>query len=324
MNSHERHLELKVGIFVLVGLLVIGAMVVHFGRFSEGLRRYYRITVEFRNASGLLKDSDVLFGGAKIGRVADKPRLTDQPRVIEANNAVEIVLDIYEGARIPSGSIIMVGSSGLLGDRYVDVIPPADFDGASYLKAGDIVAGSRKPSLDDLQQEGYIVMEDLQKLLTKIRDIVDRLNEGFLSQVDVDELNDTISNLQATSKNLKESSSKIDGVISDARGALKTADSAMESATNAADKVAGAASEAKQFISEAETVLKKGLEGEGLLPALLKDRELTENLTALISNMRRHGILFYRDSDTGQEPLRAEAGREKPKPAKIRPRRPRR
>src|SRR5438270_641638 len=75
-TSHsEKSLELKVGAFVLAGLAVLAALVVQFGRLGEGFKTYYGLTVRFPDASGLLKGSDVLLAGAKIGRVSGGPRL---------------------------------------------------------------------------------------------------------------------------------------------------------------------------------------------------------------------------------------------------------
>src|SRR5690349_17528312 len=73
MNEQDRGLELKVGIFVAVGLAILAALVVQFGRLGEGFKTYYGLTVHFSDASGLLKGSDVLLGGAKVGRVAGPP-----------------------------------------------------------------------------------------------------------------------------------------------------------------------------------------------------------------------------------------------------------
>ena len=55
MNRHERGLEFKVGIFVFVGLAMLGALLVQFGRLGEGFKAYYTITVRFSDASGPLK-----------------------------------------------------------------------------------------------------------------------------------------------------------------------------------------------------------------------------------------------------------------------------
>ena len=41
MNRHERGLEFKVGAFVFVGLAMLGALVVQFGRLGEGFKTYY-------------------------------------------------------------------------------------------------------------------------------------------------------------------------------------------------------------------------------------------------------------------------------------------
>ncbi len=65
MNRHERGLEFKVGAFVFVGLAMLGALVVQFGRLGEGFKTYYGLTVRFSDASGLLKGSDVLLAGAQ-------------------------------------------------------------------------------------------------------------------------------------------------------------------------------------------------------------------------------------------------------------------
>ena len=80
MNEQDRGLELKVGLFVAVGLTILAALVVQFGRLGEGVKTYYDLTVHFDDASGLLKGSDVLLGGAKIGRVSAPPRLVSAGR----------------------------------------------------------------------------------------------------------------------------------------------------------------------------------------------------------------------------------------------------
>src|ERR1700740_3239846 len=121
MNRHERGLEFKVGIFVFAGLAMLAALVVQFGRLGEGFKTYYALTVRFSDASGLLKGSDVLLAGARIGKVAGGPRL------VREGNGVAVPLKIYDYIKIPKGSKFTVGSSGLLGDRFVNVtMPPGE------------------------------------------------------------------------------------------------------------------------------------------------------------------------------------------------------
>ena len=113
MNRHERGLEFKVGAFVFVGLSMLAALVVQFGRLGEGFKTYYPITVRFTDASGLLKGSDVLLAGARIGHVSGGPRL------VREGHGVAVPLRIYDYVKIPKASKFEVGSSGLLGGSPV-------------------------------------------------------------------------------------------------------------------------------------------------------------------------------------------------------------
>src|ERR1700680_5244383 len=119
MNRHERGLEFKVGAFVFVGLAMLGVLVVQFGRLGEGFKSYYALTVRFNDASGLLKGSDVLLAGARIGKVSGGPRLARE------GGGVDVPLKIYDYVKVPAESKFTGGSSGLLGDRFVNVkMPP--------------------------------------------------------------------------------------------------------------------------------------------------------------------------------------------------------
>src|SRR5713226_4385152 len=118
MNRHERGLEFKVGVFVFAGLAMLGALVVQFGRVGEGFKTYYGLTIRFSDASGLLKGSDVLLAGAKIGRVSGGLQLS------RSGQGVEVPLRIFDYVKIPAGSKFSVGSSGLLRDRFVAVTMP--------------------------------------------------------------------------------------------------------------------------------------------------------------------------------------------------------
>src|SRR4051794_6396894 len=98
MKKRDRGLEFKVGLFVFLGLGMLAALVVQFGRVGEGFKTYYTLTVQFPNASGLLKGSDVLLAGAKIGRVSDAPKL------ISGVEGVSVPLRIFDYVKVPLGS----------------------------------------------------------------------------------------------------------------------------------------------------------------------------------------------------------------------------
>jgi phospholipid/cholesterol/gamma-HCH transport system substrate-binding protein len=275
MSLQERGLEFKVGAFVFVGLAMLGALVVQFGRVGEGFKTYYPLTVRFTDASGLLKGSDVLLAGARIGKVADGPRM------VREGHGVEVPLKIYDYVKIPDGSTFTVGSSGLLGDRFVSVtMPPGQ--PKKFIAANSHISGTRETGIDDITREGGALVNDLRGTVRDIDGVVTRLNEQALSPANIDNLKASITHLHETSGALAESSKKLDGVI-------EKADSAMDSAKKAADDL-------QSTILEARKVFQSATQGKGLLATLLSNQELANDLRALIANLRAHGVLFYRDT----------------------------
>ena len=113
---------MRVGIFMAIGLSVIALMVVYFGRFGDTMRKYYDLKVEYPNASGLINGAKVLLAGARVGMV-DKG-----PDILPDMDGVSVMLKIYEEVKIPSDSEFTIGSSGLLGDKFVQIV--VNWDGA--------------------------------------------------------------------------------------------------------------------------------------------------------------------------------------------------
>ena len=280
MNRHERGLEFKVGAFVFVGLAMLGALVVQFGRLGEGFKTYYGLTVRFTDASGLLKGSDVLLAGAKIGKVSGGPRM------VREGQGVDVPLKIYDYIKVPEGSKFTVGSSGLLGDRFVNVTMPSGQPKA-FLAPNTYISGARETGIDDLTREGGALVNDLRGTVQKIDTTVNRLNQDTLSSANMENLKASMEHLNVATGALAESSKKLNGVIG-------KADSTMESAKKAADDLQNA-------IGDTRKLLRTATQGKGLLPSLLTNQQLADDLHALITNLRAHGILFYRDTAAKSE-----------------------
>jgi phospholipid/cholesterol/gamma-HCH transport system substrate-binding protein len=294
----EKTLELKVGAFVIVGLAVLAILVVQFGRVGEGFKTYYGLTVKFPDASGLLKGSDVLLAGAKIGRVSGGPRL------VESGQGVEVPLRIFDYVKVPSGSRFTVGSSGLLGDRFVSVSMPAG-PPEGYIAKNSVIEGTRETGLDDLTREGGFLVSDLRGAVQNVNTTISRLNNEALSPANMENLKASVEHLNVATAALAESSQKIDGVIEKAGGT-------MESAKKAADDVQVVIADARKTIQAATQVIEQAGSGKGAFAMLLTNQELAKDLRALVSNLRAHGVLFYRDS-AAKEEARAAAEQKPPR-----------
>ncbi|NDJ12436.1 MAG: hypothetical protein EBY17_14765 [Acidobacteriia bacterium] len=83
-TSYQAHLHevwmkwkqlLLVGLFLSIGLGILGVLAVTFGRMSNTLGKPYDLTVIFTNASGLSTGADVLLAGARVGYIGAAPQL---------------------------------------------------------------------------------------------------------------------------------------------------------------------------------------------------------------------------------------------------------
>lgn len=304
MDQRERGLEFKVGFFVFVGLAVLGALAVQFGRVGEGFKTYYNLTVNFPDASGLLKGSDVLMAGAKIGRVSGGPRLNPE------GEGVFVPLRIYDFVKIPVGSKFLVGSSGLLGDRFVSIWMPPTGERGEFLKHDAMIAGTRETGMDDLTREGGELVKDLRGTVANINNTVTRLNEQTLSQTNMDNLKASLEHLKETTTSLSESSQNITGVI-------EKASQTMDSTKKTADDLQLVIADARKTVQNAGDVFREAKSGRGLLGTLLNNETVARDLQALISNLRAHGVLFYRDS-ARQDAERAAQARPQQSPTRKR------
>ncbi|MDR1191512.1 MAG: MlaD family protein [Verrucomicrobiales bacterium] len=191
---HHHQLEYKVGAFVLSGLLAVGILAVAFGRFGEMFTRDHTITVAFPNANGIIKDSRVLYRGAKVGKVAARPAIIDQGR------AVELTLNIRANIQIPVNSTFRIGTYGLLGDRFVDIITP-DQPAPEFFQNGDRVEKlqANEKSLGDLAQQA-------QPVIKRLDDISAKIDRQFMTDA-------TLANLQDTIAHAKSASARADAIM---------------------------------------------------------------------------------------------------------------
>lgn len=304
MSTERKGVELYVGAFLAIGLAFIAAMLVRFGGVAKGFTDFYNVTIEFPNASGLVKDAQVLLAGARIGYVEDNPTL-----LVRDGFGVSVKLKIREDVRLPRDSNIVVDQSGLLGDCYIDVIPPAKIDKANLIKPDETVQGGTKPGLGALQQQGTVALEKLAATLDELKKLTADLNQNLLNDQNMKTLSDTFGNLKTTSENLSASTKKLDGILDKGDGAVDAAKKTFESADKAAadlrtamtdfKKVAENAGKtmdsARAFVDTGTNVLKKAERGEGALGLLLTDKETASNLKAFAANLKRSGPVFYKD-----------------------------
>ncbi|ABV85144.1 MULTISPECIES: outer membrane lipid asymmetry maintenance protein MlaD [spotted fever group] len=79
----------------------------------------YQVTAHFQSAEGIVVGSDVMISGIKIGSVK---KITLDPNSFYAS----VYLNINDDVKIPKDSKAQVVTSGLLGGKYISIVPGND------------------------------------------------------------------------------------------------------------------------------------------------------------------------------------------------------
>jgi len=297
MSTERRGVEFFVGLFLLIGFAMVAALVVTFGRAGRGLEKFYPIRVRFPNASGLAKGADVLLSGAEIG-ITDKA-----PKLVGDNYEVEVELSIRESVHIPRSATFQIRSNGMLGDSYIDVVVPPNFDPKDFAQPGELITGQRTGGLDELTSKGSQMMdtmntEILRKLsgeLDEIKTATTSLNEQLLNKKNLGNLEDTLVNLKSATEEFSKASRDLDLVVSKTQETVDAAKGTMKTVDGAAGELKLALGDYRKVADSARGLLNKASAGEGTLGMLISDKQTADNLKALVANMRRSGVVFYKD-----------------------------
>lgn len=335
MEERDKKTELLVGMFLSVGLLLLGILILQFGSVRELFKSTYEITVTFPDGGGVKEDTPVLLGGSKIGKVPRKPMLN------ESFNGVIIPLEVYHNVKIPSDAKIGIGTSGMLGDSFIEIRPTGK-ETTTYIEPNAKLEGMSSSGLGALQSSAEqlgkkvdLAIDDIRNVAADLRITLKKVNEGALSDKGLEDFKSSLTHLNSvmtrldektlseeTSKDVKEAVAsfkdaaksfkvsieklsptfdKVDGVVAKLDGVVAKADTAMTSANEAMKSI-------DQSADTLGRVARDIHKGEGLLPALIHDANLKTDFKQLISNMRQRGVLFYKDMEGREQSSRPPPG----------------
>ncbi len=251
--------EIKVGIFVLLGLLLLIYMTATVGKWSFGKDKGYRVLVKLDSAAGLLKDTPVKVLGVTKGRV-ESLELDGNKALITMHLPWEFVL--------PEDSLVYVRSEGLLGERYIEVKPgtpgsPAVKDG------GELLQGAPPADIDQLFTELSNVAAGIKNLTQIITQPAESLN-GDAGQKGA--LQSIICNLEETSSSLKIVSKRLEGGEG-TLGKLLTDEAVYN--------------ELQKTFADIGSAVEKISSSQGTLAKLMQDDEIYNQLQELVARINR-------------------------------------
>ncbi len=269
--------EVKVGVFVLVGLAVLAYMTVRLGSLKLSAPEGYAIWAVFDHATGLKKGAPVEMAGIQIGTVKGIDLFHSRARV-------SMLIDAK--VPIPSDSTAVIRTRGVLGDKYVSIAP--GHEAAPRLKDGQRLVRAEVPT--DLDQ----LMSRLGNIAEDVKVLTGSLKESLGSH-------ESQQNLKESLANLKEITAGLKVIVTDNRGRL---DQVVQNLQRFTADISQLSSENKQALAQTiqnfktissqldatigslTSVARKIDKGQGTIGALVNDRKTLDDLNQTLDSLK--------------------------------------
>src|SRR6516225_5797099 len=169
--------ELRVGLFVLVGLLIL-AVAIFYVTGAGVFGPKYHLRTFLPEVSGLATGAPVRLDGVEIGnvdRITLAPRDRGKPPDRMHNIEIGMKLDRkYQNDGLTDSTASLV-TEGLLGNRYVNIQRGYT---AVPLKDVHIVTGTEEKAIKEVVERSADVLSNLQALSDEVRDLISGVRAG--------------------------------------------------------------------------------------------------------------------------------------------------
>ena len=174
--------EVKVGAFALGGAVVLAGIITFMGAFSFG-KKGYELRINYPQVSGLMPGHVVRYAGVQVGTVK---------KINVAPDKVEVITEINDDIKIPQGATFTISSDGIMGEKFVSVIPPAK-QGQGYVAEGSTINGVAGGGMDEFfASSGDLVkrMENIANAFENVfgdKEVQQSMKSGFKNMNDIAE-----------------------------------------------------------------------------------------------------------------------------------------
>lgn len=296
--------NLMIGLFVIVAfaIVVFMMMFLHPSVGDEGKR----LRVRFSDIDKITVGTRVSFGGKPVGEVADIHELQEaiDERIGRDGRVYiyELELLVDSGVNVFNTDIVTLRTSGLLGERSVEITPLPPKEGQKLEIVNDqVIYANESSSVEETFKEVKIVANKFDIALEAITRALNAMEEentwrnfgetlqnlsditGALNKPET--LSDTLNNFQdfssSLSENLNESWEKVDEMLENLVSTSKVA---------------------HELTKEGQTIFTSVREGRGTIGTLLMKEDLYLKISSLLSkgeilmnDVNHYGLLFHLD-----------------------------
>lgn len=176
----------KVGLFFVVVLVLAAILIWQIQGLPIGKGGVQKISVVFPDVSGLNEKSTVRLAGVPVGKVR-KIRLNDKGEAV-------VDLDVNENVDLRRGASASIANLGLLGEKYVELIPGPV--GAGALPEGSTIRGAVPVTFDQITKLARDIEVD-------IKDISKNLNQSLGGPEGEERLKTIVENVRIITDDLR-------------------------------------------------------------------------------------------------------------------------
>lgn len=297
--------NIKLGIFILAGLLLLILALYMLGRNSNLFGRNYELKARFDNVQGLTAGNNVRYSGIQVGTVKKVKILNDT--LIEITMLIEEKMKAF----IHKNDIVSIGTDGLVGNKLINITPAKDNSPLSG--EGDILVTKRGAGTDEMLETLDKTNKNLVIISEDIKQTVQRINNSRAIWKILDE--PTLpENLKTSMANIKNASGKADelitglySIITDIKngkgslGAILTDTAIAHNLSEAIAKIQVVGDNANQLANElsilTQNVKQDINSGKGIVNALLKDSTLTDKVNRSLFNIEQGTASFNQNME---------------------------
>lgn len=196
-------IEFKVGLFVIVAIVALSIMVFQIGGINIFNRDIQKINVIFDFVNGVSKDAPVHVAGVSVGGVKDVTIFYDTDK---KKTKVQLHLVLKNSVKIPSDSVAYINTLGILGEKYIEIVPGEDRE--NFLRDGDFIIGNNPVQLEKLTESLVDIVGD--------QTVRDSLRESFYNmRVATENLRETTEVLNVAVQNVKNGKGTLGKLMND-------------------------------------------------------------------------------------------------------------
>lgn len=206
--------KIKVGIFVLVGTILLVAALYLVGKKQHLFTDNIKLYAVFANVNGLQIGNNVRYSGVDVGTVSDIEMIE------EGKIKVEMLVEEETSHFIKKDATASIASDGLVGSMVVNILPGKD-ETAKIVKSGDTIRTSKKISIDEMldtlsktNENAALLTSDLVKITNKILDGQGTIGSLLNDTLMIKDIRQSVAKLKTTAAGTSEAIGKVNTIIS--------------------------------------------------------------------------------------------------------------